>query len=210
VRLLHYCCAFPCPLSLLIAAGVNAKAITAYLGHASIQTTFDLYGHLRSGVRTPGASSACHTRAICKGAWRSPQALPLGVGSPFVDRGERAYLGHHRASAGPDYRQAVPHAPPMPGISEPGQHCQQARRVTCNIVGQFSKVANGWVGKRGLRRGHGTSRVIGRPQQPPDHHKGRVRALNCPSPACHSNSITPERLCRPPARLGPDNSRTKC
>jgi integrase len=28
--------------SLLIAAGVNAKAITAYLGHASIQTTFDL------------------------------------------------------------------------------------------------------------------------------------------------------------------------
>jgi integrase len=35
--------------SLLIAAGVNAKAITAYLGHASIQTTFDLYGHLMRG-----------------------------------------------------------------------------------------------------------------------------------------------------------------
>jgi integrase len=35
--------------SLLIAAGVNAKAITAYLGHASIQTTFDLYGHLMPG-----------------------------------------------------------------------------------------------------------------------------------------------------------------
>jgi len=35
--------------SLLIAAGVNAKAITAYLGHASIQTTFDLYGHLTPG-----------------------------------------------------------------------------------------------------------------------------------------------------------------
>jgi integrase len=33
----------------LIAAGVNAKAITAYLGHASIQTTFDLYGHLMPG-----------------------------------------------------------------------------------------------------------------------------------------------------------------
>jgi hypothetical protein len=28
---------------------VNAKAITAYLGHASIQTTFDLYGHLMPG-----------------------------------------------------------------------------------------------------------------------------------------------------------------
>ena len=35
--------------SFLIAAGVNAKAITAYLGHASIQTTFDLYGHLMPG-----------------------------------------------------------------------------------------------------------------------------------------------------------------
>ena len=35
--------------SLVIAAGVNAKAITAYLGHASIQTTFDLYGHLMPG-----------------------------------------------------------------------------------------------------------------------------------------------------------------
>lgn len=35
--------------SLLIAADVNAKAITAYLGHASIQTTFDLYGHLMPG-----------------------------------------------------------------------------------------------------------------------------------------------------------------
>jgi integrase len=35
--------------SLLIAAGLNAKAITAYLGHASIQTTFDLYGHLMPG-----------------------------------------------------------------------------------------------------------------------------------------------------------------
>ncbi len=35
--------------SLLIAAGVNAKAITTYLGHASIGTTFDLYGHLMPG-----------------------------------------------------------------------------------------------------------------------------------------------------------------
>ena len=45
--------------SLLIAAGVNAKAIAAYLGHASIQTTFDLYGRRSSaGVRSvmaPGA-----------------------------------------------------------------------------------------------------------------------------------------------------------
>jgi hypothetical protein len=35
--------------SLLIAAGVHAKAITALPRHASIQTTFDLYGHLMPG-----------------------------------------------------------------------------------------------------------------------------------------------------------------
>jgi integrase len=32
--------------SILIAAGVNAKALSAYLGHSSIQITLDRYGHL--------------------------------------------------------------------------------------------------------------------------------------------------------------------
>ena len=32
--------------SLLIASGANAKAITAYMGHSSVKTTFDLYGHM--------------------------------------------------------------------------------------------------------------------------------------------------------------------
>jgi integrase len=32
-----------------IAAGVNAKAISTYLGHANIATTFDRYGHLMPG-----------------------------------------------------------------------------------------------------------------------------------------------------------------
>lgn len=35
--------------SLCIAAGVNAKAMSAYLGHASIAITFDRYGHLMPG-----------------------------------------------------------------------------------------------------------------------------------------------------------------
>jgi integrase len=38
--------------SLLIAAGGNAKAIAADRGHASIQTTFDLYGHLVPATKT--------------------------------------------------------------------------------------------------------------------------------------------------------------
>jgi integrase len=38
--------------SILIAAGVNAKAITTFMGHASIQTTYDLYGKLMPGSET--------------------------------------------------------------------------------------------------------------------------------------------------------------
>lgn len=37
--------------SLLIAAGVNAKAITEAMGHATITMTFDRYGHLMPGGR---------------------------------------------------------------------------------------------------------------------------------------------------------------
>lgn len=35
--------------SLLIAAGVNAKAVSTYMGHGSIAITFDRYGHLMPG-----------------------------------------------------------------------------------------------------------------------------------------------------------------
>jgi integrase len=35
--------------SLLIAAGVNAKALSTYVGHADIATTFNKYGHLMPG-----------------------------------------------------------------------------------------------------------------------------------------------------------------
>jgi integrase len=35
--------------SISIAAGVNAKALSSYLGHSSIQITLDRYGHLMPG-----------------------------------------------------------------------------------------------------------------------------------------------------------------
>ena len=34
---------------MMIAAGVNAKALSAYLGHANIAINFDRYGHLMPG-----------------------------------------------------------------------------------------------------------------------------------------------------------------
>jgi hypothetical protein len=39
----------------MIAAGVNAKALSEFLGHASISMTFDLYGHLLPGTHDEAA-----------------------------------------------------------------------------------------------------------------------------------------------------------
>ncbi len=41
--------------SLMIAAGVNAKALSTYMGHASITITLDRYGHLMPGNESEAA-----------------------------------------------------------------------------------------------------------------------------------------------------------
>jgi integrase len=41
--------------SLMIAAGVNAKALQTYMGHASVSTTLDRYGHLMPGSEAEAA-----------------------------------------------------------------------------------------------------------------------------------------------------------
>jgi len=41
--------------SLMIAAGVNAKALSAYMGHANISITLDRYGHLMPGNEAEAA-----------------------------------------------------------------------------------------------------------------------------------------------------------
>jgi integrase len=41
--------------SLMIAAGVNAKALSTYMGHANISITLDLYGHLFPGSENEAA-----------------------------------------------------------------------------------------------------------------------------------------------------------
>ena len=42
--------------SLMIAAGVNAKALATYMGHASVTITLDRYGHLMPGNETQAAA----------------------------------------------------------------------------------------------------------------------------------------------------------
>ena len=40
----------------MIAAGVNAKALSTYMGHASISITLDRYGHLMPGNEDEAAA----------------------------------------------------------------------------------------------------------------------------------------------------------
>jgi integrase len=40
----------------MIAAGVNPKALSSFMGHSSITVTFDLYGHLMPGTEAEGAA----------------------------------------------------------------------------------------------------------------------------------------------------------
>ncbi len=42
--------------SLMIASGVNAKALASYMGHASVTITFDRYGHLMPGNESEAAA----------------------------------------------------------------------------------------------------------------------------------------------------------
>jgi integrase len=42
--------------SMMIAAGVNAKALATYMGHASVTITFDRYGHLMPGSEDEAAN----------------------------------------------------------------------------------------------------------------------------------------------------------
>ena len=44
--------------SLLIAAGVNAKALSTVMGHSSIAITLDRYGHLMPGAYDEAADLA--------------------------------------------------------------------------------------------------------------------------------------------------------
>ena len=39
----------------MIAAGINAKSLCSYMGHANITTTFDLFGHLMPGNESAAA-----------------------------------------------------------------------------------------------------------------------------------------------------------
>jgi integrase len=74
--------------SLMIAAGVNAKALSTYMGHASVSITFDLYGHLMPGNESEAAGMLDEYLA------RSAAVLPPSPTptEPQIDRTRRKIL----------------------------------------------------------------------------------------------------------------------
>ena len=74
--------------SLMIAAGVNAKALSAYMGHANISITMDRYGHLMPGQRGRGGR-ACSTPTcseIAPGARQNGNGRGPGGPAPNAPR----------------------------------------------------------------------------------------------------------------------------
>ena len=67
--------------SLMIAAGVNAKALSTFMGHANIAITLDLYGHLMPGSEAEAAICSTPTSRA-----RSEAQLPLHFPAPSRPR----------------------------------------------------------------------------------------------------------------------------
>jgi integrase len=70
--------------SLMIAAGVNAKALSSFMGHANISVTMDRYGHLMPGSEAEaGKLLAAYLEAQRKAAEDAArEAEPCGTGAP--------------------------------------------------------------------------------------------------------------------------------
>lgn len=78
--------------SLMIAAGVNAKALSSYMGHAGISITLDRYGHLMPGSETQAAWMLDDYLSL--GAPRLRQERPTGTasaGRPVTNGNGAAY-----------------------------------------------------------------------------------------------------------------------
>jgi len=68
----------------MIAAGVNLKALSAFLGHASITITLDLYGHLLPGsIAEAAAQHDAYLLAADREAPTEDQGLPKSYGPGF-------------------------------------------------------------------------------------------------------------------------------
>jgi integrase len=61
----------------MIAAGINSKALSTYMGHSSITITLDRYGHLLPGNETQAAQLLDNWRTTNTKAPPGPNATPF-------------------------------------------------------------------------------------------------------------------------------------
>ena len=79
--------------SLMIAAGVNAKALTVYMGHSSVTVTYDRYGHLMPGNEDEAAAlldsyleaAGEVARSLDVDAFVNPREVQIGDLKPKVE-----------------------------------------------------------------------------------------------------------------------------
>ena len=64
----------------MIVAGVNAKALSAFLGHSSIKVTFDLYGNLMPGAEGE-AAALLDTFLDTRGRSEAAEAPQVAIGT---------------------------------------------------------------------------------------------------------------------------------
>jgi integrase len=76
--------------SFMIAAGVNAKALSVYMGHASVTITFDLYGHLMPGNEQEAARLLdAYLRRSTRAAGKTRETDRCSERSTAASSGER-------------------------------------------------------------------------------------------------------------------------
>jgi integrase len=76
--------------SLLIDSGANVKAISEFMGHASIQETMDTYGHLLPGSRDEVRERMDSYLALC--ASNAPVTSPQEQFPAVTERAEEAEI----------------------------------------------------------------------------------------------------------------------
>jgi hypothetical protein len=98
--------------SILIASGVNAKQLSVYMGHASIQTTYDVYGWLLSGSAEPAVSlvdayldRADSASRIASLATHMPTSDPQTTGSNGMQSNSNAERSPYELLALPRHRK---------------------------------------------------------------------------------------------------------
>jgi hypothetical protein len=119
--------------SFMIAAGVNAKQLSTYMGHSSVMITFDRYGHLMPGNEAEAARLLDSFLAARAGHLDMPLRPHLRVIASYV--APQLYARITR-SARPRRRRRGPfssparHAPLVPPASERALHPPAIARLT--------------------------------------------------------------------------------